>query len=351
MKKIFTFLTLLLCLQFGTAQAQQNIYVWNKGSLSVMNTSQVDSLTFSVGSWLYNIACSTPVGITTQSAKVIVSVSLGENVKSITVSPEIGVCFSEDSQLPTIQDHKVSLGSGMTDYTATMDGCYSGTKYHYRAYVRLLGETFYSDVYSFTTLGKNNQPSYVTVNGHKFVDLGLPSGLKWATCNVGANAPEADGDYFAWGETVSKSYYSWATYKWSANGSSSDFSKYANSSKTTLDAEDDAATQNWGEGCRMPTVDEFQELMNNCNRTWISMYGVYGYKFTSKTNGNYIFLPAVGFRNDDDLCGRGSDGSYWSSSLHPNSDYYACCQIFFSGYCDFGYSGRCSGLSVRAVCQ
>lgn len=240
----------------------------------------------------------------------------------------------------------------MTDYTATMDGCYSGTKYYYRAYVKLLGETFYSDVNSFTTLGENNQPSntYVTVNGHKFVDLGLPSGLKWATCNVGANVPEADGDYFAWGETVSKSYYSWDNYKWSVNGSSD---KYTNSGKTTLDAEDDAVTQNWGEGCRMPTVGEFQELMNNCYRTWTSMYGVYDYKFTSTTNGTSLFLPAVGYRGDGSLGSSDSNGYYWSSSFDSSlGSIYACYLYFISGNYYSDYSNRCyNGLSVRAVCQ
>lgn len=340
MKKIFTLLALFLCLQFSAAQAQQNIYVWNNGSLSVMSTQKVDSLTFSVGAWLYNISCSTPVVITTSSAKAIVSVSLGENVKSIAESPEIGVCFSEGSQQPTIRDHKVRLGSQMTDYSVTIDGCYSGTQYYYRAYVKLLGEIFYSDVKSFTTLGENNQPTYayVTVNGHKFVDLGLPSGLKWATCNVGANVPEGDGDYFAWGETEPKSYYSLDTYKWSDNG------------KTTLDAEDDAATQNWGEECRMPTMDEFQELYNNCSRTWTSMYGTYGYKFTSKTNGNSVFLPAVGYRYDDGLFSLGSSGYYWSASFRQY-DSYACNLRFDSGNCSWSYNfRRYYGQSVRAVC-
>ncbi|MDD6782411.1 MAG: hypothetical protein PUD89_05750, partial [Bacteroidales bacterium] len=103
-------------------------------------------------------------------------------------------------------------------------------------------------------------------NGHEYVDLGLPSGLKWATCNVGATAPEAYGDYYAWGETTTKSTYEWSTYKW-CDGSYDTQTKYCTSSsygtvdnKTVLDLADDAARANWGGAWRMPTDEEWTEL-------------------------------------------------------------------------------------------
>lgn len=188
----------------------------------------------------------------------------------------------------------------------------------------------------------------VTINGHEFVDLGLPSGLKWATCNVGADTPGEDGYYFAWGETSPKSDYSWDTYKW-YNGSS--YTKYTNDGKTTLDAADDAATQNWGDGCRMPTNDEFEELLKYTTLEWTTMYGVVGEKFTSKMNDVFVFFPASGWRDEDGLNFHGSRGGYWSGSLYPDRDYGAYVLCFYSGYCSTdGYGYRYIGTPVRAVC-
>ena len=161
-------------------------------------------------------------------------------------------------------------------------------------------------------------------NNHEYVDLGLPSGTKWATCNVGASSPEKYGDYFAWGETEPKTTYSWDTYKW-YNGSSSTFTKYNTISdcgivddKIVLDPEDDAATINWGSKWRMPTETEWMELLNNCTWTWKTMNGINGYEVKG-SNGNSIFLPAAGSRNDsnyEDGYEDGEIGNYWSSSLY-----------------------------------
>lgn len=190
-------------------------------------------------------------------------------------------------------------------------------------------------------------PTSVMVNGHEFVDLGLPSGLKWATCNVGASSPGADGDYFAWGETEPKSDYNWDTYKWSDGDT---FTKYTeDSGKITLDAADDAATQNWGKGCRMPTVNEFEELLDNTTQEWTTMYGVNGYKFTSKANGAFVFFPASGYR-DDDLDYHGLSGDYWSSWLGPSVDTFAFGLHFRSSGCIVDFDGRSDGHTVRAVC-
>lgn len=180
------------------------------------------------------------------------------------------------------------------------------------------------------------------------IDLGLPSGLKWACCNVGASSPYEDGDYFAWGEVEHKTYYDWDTYKWSDG---SNYTKYTSSGKTTLDAEDDAATHNWGENFRMPTVDEFVELLANCTSVWTKINGVYGYKLTSNKNSAFVFFPATGHRSGAGLEYQGYNGNYWSSSLYPYDERNAHDLYFTSGGVDPGSDHeRTYGQSVRAVC-
>lgn len=196
---------------------------------------------------------------------------------------------------------------------------------------------------------------------HEYVDLGLPSGTLWATCNVGANSPEEYGDYFAWGETAPKDYDDWSTYKW-CNGSYVTMTKYCilsgygyngfTDGKTELDPEDDAATANWGSGWQMPSLDQIKELYDSKYTTteWTTQGGVEGRRITSKSNGNSIFLPAAGYRWRDGLLYAGSYGYYWSSSLNTNYDYYADGLLFDSG----GWNWSCGlnrgyGQSVRAV--
>ena len=187
---------------------------------------------------------------------------------------------------------------------------------------------------------------------HEYVDLGLPSGLKWATCNVGATKPEEYGGYYAWGETEEKENYSWSTYKW-CNGSENTLTKYCTNSyygtvdnKTTLDPEDDVAHVKWGGSWRMPTIEEQKELLNNCTWTWTTQNGIKGYKVTSKTNGNCIFLPAAGYRDGTDLY---SSGSCWSSSMSGYGSSYACNLLFYSDGYDWDNFRRYFGFSVRPV--
>ena len=177
-----------------------------------------------------------------------------------------------------------------------------------------------------------------THNGHEYVDLGLS--VKWATCNVGATIPEEYGDYFAWGETITKSSYSSSNYTYSSNSA-------------TLPLSADAARVNWGGNWRMPTKAEQKELRNtsNCTWTWTTQNGVKGYKVTSKKNGNSIFLPAAGFRDNDDLYYADICGYYWSSSLNKYNSYNAYYLYFNSSNEDWNYGSRCSGQSVRAVCD
>ena len=198
-------------------------------------------------------------------------------------------------------------------------------------------------------------------NGHEYVDLGLLSGLKWASMNVGATKPEEYGYYFSWGETVPKEVYDWSTYKW-CNGAYNKLTKYCTYSsywdstepidnKTTLDLEDDAARANWGGSWRMPTDAEWTELMYYCTWTWTTQNGVYGRLVTSKINSNSIFLPAAGVRSGADLVDGGGYGFYWYSSLitdYPCSAFYV---RFFSG--DVYRRGifRADGSSVRPVTE
>ncbi|MBR5323853.1 MAG: hypothetical protein IKV14_03405 [Muribaculaceae bacterium] len=193
----------------------------------------------------------------------------------------------------------------------------------------------------------------------EYIDLGLPSGIKWATCNVGATTPEGYGDYFAWGETSPKTIYEWSTYKY-CNGDKYSMTKYCVNSyygtvdnKTKLQLSDDAARVNWGGNWRMPTSEEQAELRNtsNCTWTWTTKNGVKGYKVTSKKNGNSIFLPAAGCRLDGGLYSAGDYGYYRSSSLGTDDSYYACYLVFNSSYVDWNDYNRYSGLSVRAVCE
>ena len=199
----------------------------------------------------------------------------------------------------------------------------------------------------------------VTPDGHEYVDLGLPSGTLWATCNIGANSPEEYGYYFAWGETQTepREVYNWSTYKWS-NGSYFTLTKYCTKSnfgnngfvdnKTELDPEDDAAYVNWGDNWRMPTYDQQTELLTVCTWTWTTRNGVNG-RLVIGPNGNTIFLPAAGFRFGSSQYSVGSEGDYWSRTL--NSDYTtnAYSVYFNSEDVNWDYLNRSRAFTVRAV--
>ena len=213
-------------------------------------------------------------------------------------------------------------------------------------------------------------------NGHEYVDLGLPSGLKWATCNVGAENSYDYGDYYAWGETETKSDYRTSTYKWYATSTVkstdadgfvtsvtySGYTKYVSQSsasrdgykgfyddKTTLDAEDDVAHVKWGGNWRMPTSREFVELESKCTWTFVSLNGKTGYKVTGP-NGKYIFLPAAAFHGGSQYAG--SYGNYWSSLLGMDYSHNAM-YLYFNGSRSLNMSGdyRTEGRSVRPVCE
>ena len=187
-------------------------------------------------------------------------------------------------------------------------------------------------------------PSQGILNGHEWVNLGLPSGTRWATCNVGASSPDGYGNYYAWGETFNKAMYDWDTYIY-YNGSS--FTKYNDSDNlVVIQPSDDAATIIWGDGWRIPTMEELQELFEYCNHNWTAN----GLILTG-CNGNTIFLPASGDRCTSNVYNVGLEGYYWLSSLDPESPYYAYYLFFSSDRLYLSSLYRFYGLSIRPVCS
>ena len=177
-----------------------------------------------------------------------------------------------------------------------------------------------------------------TENGHEWVDLGLLSGLKWATCNVGAKTPEQCGNYYAWGETKPKDEYT--------KESSVTYGKQMDD--ISGNAQYDAATANWGGDWRMPTREEMTELSSKCTWEWTKQNGVRGYKVTGP-NGNSIFLPAVGYFLGSTFNSGSCGGSYYWSSTPLSNSSNAYFLKFDSGSHGTNYNDRSYGNSVRPV--
>ena len=186
-------------------------------------------------------------------------------------------------------------------------------------------------------------------NGYQWVDMGLPSGLLWATCNIGANKPTEFGDYYAWGETETKSSFAWSTYKWYAITNNEILTKYNThagrgdvDNKTLLELSDDAANVKLGGNWRMPTQTEFKELMNPEYCTWcyIAKDGVLGYLVVSKKNGNSIFMP---------LWTVNKSGQYWSSTLSNDYPTNASMLFFAESYRALEGTSRSNGNTIRPV--
>jgi hypothetical protein len=273
---------------------------------------------------------------------------------------ERGVVYST-SPIPTTSNNKVKSGSGTGSFTCNLTNLKDGTTYYVRAYAISdninEGGTAYGDEVSFTTKAKKYE------NGHEYIDLGLS--VKWATCNVGASAPEYRGKYYAWGETEiqtapssywNSSRYTWDWYSWCFEDKY-DLTKYCTDSrygrpdnKTTLELSDDVAHVEWGGRWRMPTKEELTELHEKCKWEMTTLNGKKGYKLIGD-NGNYIFMPAA----DRMWCGTldyVDCGYYWSSSLNISENYFAWILHFEQDWYHACISGaeRCLGLSVRPVC-
>lgn len=301
----------------------------------------------------------TPTVITTSPTQITENSAVsGGNVTRGASVTERGIVYSTMPN-PTTSDKRVSGGGdGIGLFTCNLTGLQPNTTYYVRAYAVNESGTAYGEEFSFTT------EKYVSVseptgieNGYGYVDLGLS--VKWATCNVGASKPEEHGNYFAWGETTTKSTYDWSTYKY-CDGNYNSLNKYNTISSigptdndTILNMDDDAARVNWGDNWRMPTDAEFTELREQCIWTWTTHNGVEGYKVTSKKSGytnNAIFLPAVGYFHKNSNYNGGSYGYYWSSSLITGGPDNAWSVYFYSGRVSrYGYY-RFYGFTVRPVC-
>lgn len=247
-----------------------------------------------------------------------------------------GVCWSTDPN-PTIEDVGTTDGIGLGLYTSSLTQLNHSTTYYVRAYaVNAQSVVFYGEEKSFTTL-----PIEGTSGGYGWVDLGLPSGLKWSICNVGATTPEEYGDYYAWGELTTKETYDY-----------SNCSTYEmEMSDISGDEQYDVAVAKWGNGWRMPTKDEMEELNTNCTWTWMTQNGVEGYKVTGPS-GASIFLSASGYRYGSSIFFNGIGGCYWSSTPYDdeyNSDAY---RLYFG--CDYNYMNfdyRGMGQSIRPIIE
>ena len=216
------------------------------------------------------------------------------------------------------------------------------------------------------SVGRSIRPvKVIEKEEHESVDLGLPSGTLWATCNVGANSPVEYGDYFAWGETKPKKTYNWETYKWSKDYTEGhyNFTRYNQKPEdgyngftdnlTELLPEDDAATVNWGDDWQMPSEDQLSELHNKDYTTveFITEKGMSVYKITSKSNGKSIYLPAAGVMDGGNNDKAGQDGCYWSRTAY-DSTYGGHLRFYQSNGKDRAlYLGRMRdrGINIRPV--
>ena len=239
-------------------------------------------------------------------------------------------------------------------YRVELKNLQSDTEYHvYYEVSNVFSTVVVTGNYSFKTAKKGEKPNPTVTP--EYVDLGLPSGVKWATFNVGATKPEEYGDYFAWGETEPKELYDWSTYKW-CDGAYNTLTKYNTDSeygvvdnKKILESSDDAAYVNWGGNWRMPSVDEWNELLSHCSLKWEERNGVSGVTFVSVQNGNSLFLPAAGvYHYDNGLVNLNVEGWYRTNSLDESRGTISL-GFSYTGSINWYANDRCFGQPVRPV--
>ena len=204
---------------------------------------------------------------------------------------------------------------------------------------------------------QNSQNSCPDDKHPHLIDLGLPSGTKWACCNVGAETPEAFGNYYSWGETEEKNSYSPKSYQYctgvdtDGDGWYDEDVQYLESEQDfgdTISGTHDVAHVKWGESWQIPTLQQFRELLDNCSSEWTSVNDVEGRRFTGP-NGASIFLPAAGNRNGASRVQVGSSGNYWSSTWGTSDTSRASELTFDSGYKNTHTAYRYNGRSVRPI--
>lgn len=244
-----------------------------------------------------------------------------------------GVCWSVNPN-PTIDGKHTEDGTGVGEFVSSLPNLAINTTYYLRAYATNEVGTAYGEEVTFTTLEGN------FINGYEYVDLGLPSGLKWATHNFGATMPYEIGEYLAWGEHKGKDMYS----------ISNSVTYGVNIGDFSGDIEYDAAAFTWGGTWRIPTEAETSELKDNCTFEWTEMNGVPGAIVTGP-NGNQIFLPSGGFATEGNVDFADAEGAYWTSSPDPSDPlYYACFFYFYNtNFSNIGWFSKYAGLLVRPV--
>ena len=258
--------------------------------------------------------------------------------------------FDNNNQSSVIEEQSSALIMLVLDCTTSLGSQFSALKIGAKRFVEIL-------VSSTGGGGGNNGGGNGTHNGYSYVDLGLPSGTLWATCNVGAYSPEEYGDYFAWGETQPKATYSWNNYMF-CNGNSYQITKYCNVAEygyngftddlVYLQQGDDAATYNWGNGWSTPTRHQWDELLENTSHIWTTQNGVNGRLFTSN-NGKSIFLPAAGSVWSNGNVGDTYNCNYWTNSSRTDLPYYSWNFYSRSDYFTESFFERSIGYSVRPV--
>ena len=304
-------------------QANTTYYFRYEVNACVFTSSTADKV-----SEFQTLTSSVPVVTTTSATEIsTTSATVGGQIlwDADSQITEYGVVCSA-SRNPTTANTKVMSNDRDSEgvFTCKLTGLSAGNTYYVRAYAINEKGTGYGE-----------QVEFVAKKTHDYVDLGLS--VKWATCNVGATKPGEYGDYFAWGETKPKSSYTSSNYTYSSNAN-------------ILPLSSDAARVNWGGSWRMPTTAEQDELRTKCTWIWTEQDGTYGYKVTSKSNGNSIFLPAAGYHYVSSLYNAGSNGYYWSSSLYTGDSDFAYNLNFSSSDVDWNGYGRYCGQSVRPVC-
>lgn len=275
---------------------------------------------------------------------------------------EVGIMYDKVKSFEAAKKVVATGLDGNNKFTVTATGLEPSTTYYFKSYVQNGMAVKYGAVKSFTTK-ESTIPGAVDLGIVMTRTDGTTYKLYWAKSNLSDKGlcanPEDYGDYYAWGETEPKENYSWSTYKFGTS-SSGPFSKYNTSSsygtvdnKTVLEPEDDVAHVKLGGKWRMPTDAEWTELSVKCTWTWVTNYngsGING-SLVKATNGNSIFLPAAGYRDDSSLYDASSIGYYWSSSLNTGNQGSAWIVVFDSGLASRYFGYRYNGQSVRPVSE
>lgn len=291
--------------------------------------------------------------------KGLVNLTLPDSINSIEGNITVGICWSSSDSIPVVGDNALGVATVSTlankvqySYPVSCDRFSPNTKYWLRSYIMVDGETYYgSNVVEVTTPADIMVKNKV-INGHKFVNLGLPSGKLWALTNIGADTPADAGEYYEWSDTKAMGKSSGVSYN-----------KYTETDKkTVLEPQDDAAYVNWGDSCSTPSPDDFKELCQYCDTMSIMQVTIYGdsikcLKLTSKVNGNNIFLPAAGYKHSSYMYKYGIMGCYMTNTQDTPKlnrsglfyDYFYFINSFGNLDPGIGIDYRATGTSVRPV--